>query len=116
MTDAELARLDPAVQALAMLTGLSFVVELQLAVTMSHLPAEQARGMAGVMVSEWRARAALARAAAGDGSQLFDAAGLCVDRIVSSAMGRADTIRTTRSANAAAAAAMATMPPSESVN
>jgi len=115
VNDADLARLDPAQQALAMLTGLSFTVELQLALTMSYFTAEQARAMAGVMVAEWRTRATAAQAVAGDGGQVIEAAGFCVERIVANAMSRAENIRTMRAANAAAAA-MSSAPTTGTVN
>lgn len=115
MTDDDLAKLDPGIQALAMLTGLSFTVEMQLALTLSHVPAEYAHATADATLKEWRARAAPATVAAGGQTQIFPAATLCIERLVGSAVERADDIRNARAGNAAAAA-MATMPPSGAVN
>jgi len=112
----EQPRIDPAVQGFALLTATAFTVELLLAMTLAHMPAEQAKGTAGAMLLEWRNRAAAATTAVGlDGGQTIAAAGAAVERLLASAVVRADNIRAMRAANATAAV-MAAAPTTGTVN
>lgn len=110
----EQAGLDPAVQGFALLTATAFVQELMLAMILAQLPAEQAKGAAGAMLAEWRRRVEGVPAHLAT-SDTMRASGLAVERLLASALARSEDIRSLRTA-AAVTNAMATVPPSGTVN
>lgn len=110
----EQAGLDPAVRGFALLTATAFTVELMLAMTLSQMDAERATGTAGAMF--WNGVTGVAAVPAElASSDTMHASGQAVQRLFASALARSQNVRSLLTA-AAVTSAMATVPPSGTVN